>query len=292
MRMREGLILRRMQPEDTDGVYEMSSAALSETPEERTRIKNRTAEEVEQRKARYTHFLKHDAESAWVAADGDRIAGVAISLVREDVWVLSLFAVDAKYRSSGIGRELLDRALDYSGGCKGAMIASSRHPAAMRRYALAGFTLHPTLTASGSVRRGSLPADLTVREGAEQDLELAADVDRTLRGAAHGPDLKFILGTGGRLLIAEHRDGRGYAVEREGSPALLAATDPEVAANLLWACLSESTSETKVSWITASQGWAVSVALRAGLALSPAGPICTRGELGPLTPYLPSGPFL
>ena len=34
------------------------------------------------------------------------------------------------------------------------------------------------------------------------------------------------------------------------------------------------------------------VVLEAGLSLSPFGPICTRGELGPLTPYLPSGPFL
>jgi hypothetical protein len=32
--------------------------------------------------------------------------------------------------------------------------------------------------------------------------------------------------------------------------------------------------------------------LEAGLSLSPAGPICVRGDLGPLTPYLPSGPFL
>jgi hypothetical protein len=47
-----------------------------------------------------------------------------------------------------------------------------------------------------------------------------------------------------------------------------------------------------VHWITGFQDWAVPVVLEAGLSLSPAGPICVRGELGPLTPYLPSGPFL
>jgi hypothetical protein len=67
------------------------------------------------------------------------------------------------------------------------MIASSRHPAAMRSYARAGFDLHPTLSASGVVRRDDIPLDLAVRDGEEQDLDLAAEVDRAVRGAAHGP---------------------------------------------------------------------------------------------------------
>ena len=256
-------------------------------------MRNRSVEEIRQRKSRYYHFLKYDPEGAWVAADGDRIAGVAISIVREGVWILSLFGVAEEYRNAGIGKELIDRALDYSRGCKGAMIAASTHPAAMRRYSLAGFTLHPTLTASGSVRRDSLPSNPAVREGTEQDLELAAEVDRTLRSAAHGPDLEFMLDTGCCFLVSERPAGkRGYVMIRDGSPAIVAATDSEVAADLLWACLSESSGETEVSWITGSQSWAVSVALTAGLSLAPAGPICTRGKLGPLAPYLPSGPFL
>jgi hypothetical protein len=172
------------------------------------------------------------------------------------------------------------------------MIASSVHPAAMRRYALAGFSLQPTLMAGGKVRRESLPAGLKAREGTA-DLELAAKVDRLVRGAPHGPDLEFMLRTGSRLLVAEGSSGQGYAVVWEGSPALLAATAPETAADLLWSCLAESgSSDIEVHWITSSQSWAVPVVLKAGLSLSPAGPICVRGELGPLTPYLPSGPFL
>ena len=173
------------------------------------------------------------------------------------------------------------------------MIASSSHPAAMRRYALAGFTLLPTITASGTVLRERLPAGLGVREGTEGDLELAAEVDRSVRGAAHGPDLEFMLRTGLRLLVAEGQAGKGYAVVWEGSPALVAATAPETAADLLWACLAEGSGKpVEVPWITGDQNWAVPVVLGAGLSLAPAGPICMRGELGPLAPYLPSGPFL
>ena len=147
--------------------------------------------------------------------------------------------------------------------------------------------------AGGKVRRESLPSRLTAREGTAADLELAAEVDRAVRGAPHGPDLEFMLRTGVRLLVVDGPEGCGYAVVWEGSRSLLAATTPAVATDLLWSCLAESGgSEVEVHWITGQQNWAVPVVLKAGLSLSPAGPICMRGALGPLTPYLPSGPFL
>jgi len=102
-----------------------------------------------------------------------------------------------------------------------------------------------------------------------------------------------MLKTGSRLLVIDGPEGSGYAIVWEGSPALLAATTPEAATDLLWSCLAESGgSDDEVHWITDAQNWALPVVLGAGLSLSPAGPICVRGELGPLTPYLPSGPFL
>ena len=283
-----------MKPEDAEAVYHTASAALFESPEEREKLRRRTPEEVEKRKARYGHFLRHDPDGAWVAEDDGRVSGVAISLVRERVWVLSLFAVAADHRNTGVGRDLLERVLAYGDGCEGAMIASSQHPAAMRTYARAGFDLHPSLTASGVVRRGAIPSGLAVRDGETQDLDLAAGVDRIVRGAAHGPDLEHMIETGCRLLVADGPTGRGYAAERRGSPAVLAATGPEVARDLLWACLERTPPEEKaeVDWISGRQNWAVPVVLEAGLSLFPFGPICTGGDLGPLTPYLPSGPFL
>jgi GNAT superfamily N-acetyltransferase len=291
--MKNSIHLRPMTAADADGVYRTSSEAMPATAEERQRVMSQSAEVVERRKERYLHFLEHNPEGAWVAVDGERAVGVALALEREDVWVLSLFAVAEEYRNEGLGKELLDRALRYADGCRGAMIASSTHPAAIRRYALAGFTLRPTLIASGKARRESLPAGLRTREGTEADLELAAKVIRIVRGAAHGPDLGFMLRTGQRLLVAEGPEGDGYAVVWEGSPALLAATAPATAVDLLWSCLAEGDAAyAEVHWITSAQNWAVPVVLEAGLSLSPAGPVCVRGGLGPLTPYLPSGPFL
>ncbi len=283
-----------MTPEDVDATYQAASVALYESPEEARRLESRGPEEVARRKDRYRHFLRYDPEGAWVAEDGDRIAGAAVALVRERLWVLSLFAVGKGYRDTGVGRALLDRALGYASGTRAGLIASSQHPAAMRRYARAGFDLHPTLRATGEVRRDALPSGLKVREGEDEDLELAAGVDRAVRGAAHGPDLELLLDGECRFLVSETPAGRGYAVECNGSPAVVAATEPAVAQELLWACLARAPEGEDVGmpWITGRQNWAVPVALDAGLSLSSYGPICARGEVGPLTPYLPSGPFL
>ena len=281
-----------MKHEDIEAACLVAGIALSETSEEEQEVRNRSAEEVERRHARYRLVLEQDPDGAWVAEDNGRIAGVALALRRENVWVLSLLAVDQKYRNAGVGRGLMDRALDYSQGCHGAMIAASTHPAAMRRYARAGFTLHPTLMATGTVRESSIPKDLPVHDGDKRDLALVAEVDRFVRGAAHGPDIEYMLGDGAHLLVSESAAGRGYGIEWKGYPAIVAATEPEVAAKLLWSCLARARGTTEVRWITASQNWALPVVLDAGLSLSPAGPICTRGELGSLAPYLPSGPFL
>jgi GNAT superfamily N-acetyltransferase len=295
--IKDRVTVRRMTHDDVEAAYRSASVALIEGTGEERLLSERSPEEVRSRQARYHHLIDTDPEGCWVAVANGRTVGSALALRREGVWGLSLFAVDARFRNRGVGRKLLGRALSYAEGCRGGIICSSTHPAAMRRYALAGFELLPTLSAEGDVRRETLPAMPKVREGGEEDFELAAEVDRLVRGASRGPDLGFLLRTGGRMLVCERRGGRGYAVEREGSPRLLAATRPETAAELLWACLSgvpdEARAKAEVRWITSAQSaWAVPVVLKAGLSLSAAGPLCVKGELGTLSPYLPSGIFL
>src|ERR671927_1601810 len=99
--MKGDILVRPMTAADADGVYRTSSEAIPATDEERRQVMNRSAEEVARRKQRYQHFLKLDPEGAWVAMDGDRVAGVALAIAREGVWVLSLFAVAEGYRDDG-----------------------------------------------------------------------------------------------------------------------------------------------------------------------------------------------
>jgi GNAT superfamily N-acetyltransferase len=241
---------------------------------------------------RIGHLLKTDPEGAWVAEHDGEVVGCALALVREDVWGLSLFGIRPGLQGQGIGRQLLDAALRYAEGRRGAIILSTTDPRAMRRYALAGFELRPCVAFAGIADRDAIPAGLRSRPGdAASDRELCDAVSRHVRGAAHGPDLEALETVGCSLLI--HDDG-GWAAVRDGGPALLAARDEAIATDLLWSALATGGpgESTHVDFITAGHDWAVQVCLAARLAISPDGPLFVRGDVGPFAPYIPSGAYL
>jgi GNAT superfamily N-acetyltransferase len=241
---------------------------------------------------RVAHLLATDPQGAWVAEDGGEVLGCALALVREDVWGLSLLAVRPERQAQGIGRELLARAVAYAEGRRGAIILSSTDPRAMRRYARAGFALRPCVAFAGILDRDAIPVGLRSRPGsAEDDRELCDAVSRHVRGAAHGPDVAAIQRGGGELLV---HDGGGWAAVRDGSPVLVAARDEAIATDLLWSTLATAApgASVHVDFVTAGQDWAVQACLQARLAISPDGPLFVRGDVGPFTPYLPSGAYL
>jgi GNAT superfamily N-acetyltransferase len=245
---------------------------------------------VERQRVRHAHLLQTDPGGAWLAEAEDAPIGVALSFVREGLWGLSLLAVAPAWQGRGIGGRLLRAALEHGQDARGGLIVSSTDPRAMRRYARAGFALRPCLAASGPLNRSRIPSGLAVRDGDHgADAELLAACSRRTRGAAHGSDLPAI--AGGELLVV---DGRGFAIARDGSPALIAALDEDAATALLWGCLATGRPGAFVSVgsITAGNDWAMTTALDAGLTLEAEGPLCTRGVLGTLVPYLPSGSFL
>ena len=252
-----------------------------------------TAEGVRRSEARQTHLLATDPRGAWVALDeGGEVCGVALAILREGLWGLSLLAVRPDVQARGIGRRLLERAWAYGddAGARGRIVLSSTDPKAMRRYARLGLALRPCVAAGGIVDRSRLPAP-SGAVAASEDVERTAPISRHVRGAAHVADIPVLLDAGGRLLL--HGD-RGFAVHDRGTVKLLAARDDAAATDLLWACLAASVpgATVAVEFLTAGNDWAVRAALDAGLALSPEGPLFTGGELGPLAPYVPSGPYL
>ncbi len=281
------LLLRPMREEDLDGVVATAADALWGPLDE-------TAERVAWQRARVLHVLATDPGGAWVAVERAAVVGVALAIVREGLWGLSLLAVREASQSRGLGRRLLDAALGHAEGTRGAIVLSSEDPRAMRRYALAGFALRPCVAAAGVVRHERLPDPVPgVRPPADREeaLALAAPASRHVRGAAHGEDLGLLLDHGSAMLVL---GDRGFVVHREGSPRLLAARDEAAAAALLAGALRAAPpgGSVQVSTIAAGHDWAVALALRAGLALSPDGPAFVRGDVGPLRPYLPSGAWL
>jgi predicted N-acetyltransferase YhbS len=250
----------------------------------------RTAEWM---RRRVEHCRTTTPEGAFVAeADGGEIVGVALAIVREGIWGLSLLGVTEAAQGQRLGARLLQSALGAMNGCRGAIILSSAHPAAMRSYFRAGFHLKPCIAAAGALNRSRVPDSLRARPGdLETDRALVDAASRRVRGAAHGSDIDAMLRTGGALLV---HDGGGFAVHRAGSPAVVAAADDAVAADLLWSCFAAAPpGETvHVDFMTEANNWAVQVVLDAGLDLTPDGPVYVRGETGPFAPYLPSGAYL
>ena len=248
-----------------------------------------TPELSERTQRRMGYLRETDPGGSWVAEADGTIVGLAEAQRRGDIWVLAILGVVPGYQNLGVGRALLERALAYGSPTSPGAIFSSPDPRAMYRYLSAGFTLHPTATGYGPVRR---PPDepSSVREGSVADLDHVQAVDRTVRGVDRGGDIGFLVATGLQLLVD---DRGGYAVTQGGRLSMLSALDEEIATDLLVAAMARCpTGEPmEVSWITAEQQWAFSALARGGVPLQVQGSIMMRGEWQPQLPYLANGIF-
>lgn len=290
-----GPVIRPMRSGDVAEVERVTGLAYHQL-DVRTRPRNwpeptgRDEAAAAQWRQRCLRTVELDPGGCWVAEDDDGLFGAAISSRRELMWLLSGFAVAARAQGSGHGARLLDAALSYGAGCLRGMLASSIDPRAVRRYRLAGFSLHPTMLLWGSVDRGLLPVVDSVREGSLADRDLADSVDRLTRGAAHGPDHETLAAVT-TMLVVDRPTGQGYAYVRPGgSVALLAATNERTAQRLLWESLARSEPDrpVEVGRVTAAQEWAIDVAMAARLEVHQRGYLALRHMRPPAT-YLPSG---
>ena len=130
-----------------------------------------------------------------------------------------------------------------------------------------------------------------VRRGGPADAPLAEAIDRAVRGAARGADFMAALAQGHEMLVVPDR---GYALRRGGDLRLLAARDDAAADALLRTFLAGVApgARATVDWIGSAQQWAMPAVLEAGLSLRTGGAVLVRGDVGPFTPYLPSGAYL
>lgn len=240
---------------------------------------------------RMRHFLSTDPEGSWVAEEGGAIVGLSQSFVREGYWVLSLLATSPESQGHGLGRELLQFAMNNADPSGPGAIQSSRDPAAMALYTSAGFALHPVVRGFGTVGPRSVSVDPRVRRSDGLDIEVVETIDRLVRGSARSVDVVAMVNEPGcRLLLF---DDRGYAVAKSDRVVTLGAHDEEAATILLKAALAEMSEgvQVEVNWLTANQQWAIRALVDSGVELVPSGPMMVRGLPGPPAPYIPSGGY-
>lgn len=242
---------------------------------------------------RTAHVLATDPDGCWVAEAHGRLVGFATSYTRELMWILASYNVRSQLQGAGIGVQLLQAALHHGRGCLRGMLAASDDPKALRRYRLAGFTLHPQMLLWGPVARSAIPVVEHVRDGTPGDRELLDSLDRRTRGAARGSD-HDVLGDLFRLVVLERSSGSGYVyVNEAGTPVLLAATSRRVATALAWEALAASDPDrpVEVPHVTAANEWMIDVGMAARLQLHTRGYLALRG-MRPPAPYLHHGTFL
>jgi len=279
-------VIRPLRPEDVDSAVELVHTTFVDLD---TRMGDPPFELTEESRlrqvARIGHLQRTDPAGAVAAEEDGELVGVALALVREGMWFLSLLVVRPGHQGKGIGRALLDAALETA--TERSWILSTIEPAALRRYQRAGFDLHPSYTAKGTPDRGRIPAVRGLRDFEPEDRETLDLVTRQLRGAAMGPDVDWQVGRGHRILVAP---GRGFSILRKEGTAWLGATDDATARDLLWATLAEAPGQVEIDWLTADQQWAVDVCLDARLTLGRGASVCLRGQRR-MSPYLPAGAF-
>lgn len=283
-----------MQPEDVPLAQKLSDDAFYEAAKQSRTDSDPPAQRRSH--ARVSHWITRtndllttDADGCFVAYDSAGLAGFATSIRRDDVlWILSTYAVRPGLQGNGLGKRLLDAAAAYGSDCPRWMLSSSDDPKALRRYRLAGFDLHPQFMLHGEVDRSLLVAVDGVRDGTTADFDLLDDIDRKIRGAAHGRDHEALSDLGALVVDT---DGRGYAYTDGNGPTQLAALDEATATRLLWECLARTVGEAKVTHVTGANQWAVDVGLAARLRIGRESVLGVRG-MAPPSPYLHNGALL
>jgi predicted N-acetyltransferase YhbS len=286
--------LRPMTEADIPAAVDVAAAAFDDLDE---RLTGRAAgpwapARMQSFIARLRSFLLSDGPGCWVAEGATGLDGVATASMREGVWGLALLVVRPGRQAAGLGGALLAEVLAYGAESHTGIICASDDSRALRRYAAAGFRLHPAYEASGVPTAPLLDSDPWV-EQVDPTPHVAQSVDRQVRGGARGPDYALLAAEGMQWFRIDGSP-TGYAVASDDRVFCVAAESEAAAAALLRRILADAARDGRamtIDWITGGQQWALDVVLETKLSLRNSGSVCWRGRPEP-TAYLPNGGLL
>jgi ribosomal protein S18 acetylase RimI-like enzyme len=181
--------------------------------------------------------LQDDPRGLWIAEDDGEIVGAAFSWVCGDLWFLAELFVAPRLQGSGIGRDLLQRALDHagqSGARTRALITFSFNTVSQGLYIRHGmYPRLPLYMIGGNrsdVRATGFETPLEHRAISDTDMTVLADLDRSVLGVSRQKHHAYLLGepTMKGFLLYEGPVCAGYAyVASSGHVGPVAVTRPD-----------------------------------------------------------------
>lgn len=188
-----------------------------------------------QRRSLYEHLAVH-AEQYWVAESAGKVVGFARSILEDGVRELTEFFVQPGIQSSGIGRQLMERAFPADGARLRSIIATP-DPRALARYLKTG--VYPRFPVayfgkSPEIIDNATDLDLEPLQYSPQNLARLGNLDQVILSFRRAITHTWLLRN--RQGILYHRQGHpvgyGYLGTNNGPFALLDSADfPSVLAH-------------------------------------------------------------
>lgn len=257
------------------------------------------------RAAAFQQFCFHeDPGGFWIAEDNGEIVGTAFSWVCGDLWFLAELFIAPRMQGSGIGRELLRRALchaDQAGAKTRALITFTFNTVSQGLYMRHG--MFPRLpvymfTADRLTVRNTPDMRFQVRkiEASKSQLALLAALDTGALGVSREKHHKYLLNDPAMngYLLYEGSDCIGYAyVASTGHVGPLAVTKRDAMTNALSAALriaAEGASEQISAFLPGNSEAALAVAADNRMRITLPMVLVSDREFGDWRRYLPRNP--
>lgn len=164
----------------------------------------------------FAHLVRHDGPRFWLAEHEDRVVGCGAGLERGTLWFLAALFVLPEFQGLGVGRGLLERAMEgrpRAGGVA-AVLSSASNPVSNGLYARRSMCpLMPAINLAGrlpgDLRRPAM-AGLDVAPLSAGDMEALRAVDAGVVGFDRTVDHSWLLSEARR---------RGWLFRRQDRPA-------------------------------------------------------------------------
>lgn len=226
---------RRAGEADSYAVFEVFERAFGDLTRRLGSTQRATAGDPEAmarmwkaRRPIYEH-LARTADQFWVAEKGGRVVGFSRSILRDGLQELTELFVDPDVQSSGLGRELISRALLQTDASLRLIIATSDMRAQALYLKNGVYPRFPLYYFGREPQRVDVGTDLTIRR-AEATPEVLADLDRIdaeIIGHRRSKDHIWLSANRELYLYQRHGNvvGYGYLGPANGPFALLDERD-------------------------------------------------------------------